>query len=74
MECPVCEYELLDHGAYWRGRPEYFTGTTSNGIHYPATPDYKILGRIYKCENEECELFEQSFYTKNGDLIEGYPC
>lgn len=74
MECPYCYCDLSDHGSYYQGKPERFYGTASNGIHYPATPDFKILGRLYRCKNDECEAFEQSFYTKNGELVEGNPC
>lgn len=74
MECPYCGGNLQDLGAYYQGRPGNFYGTSSNGIYYPPTPDYKILGRQYRCNNEECEAFESFFYTKNGELLEGNPC
>jgi hypothetical protein len=73
MECPYCEQELHYHDTYGTGRHEYYYGTAANGIHYPST--WKKLGDIYKCENEECEAFEQHFYTDERDnLHEGYPC
>jgi len=75
MECPTCEQELNYHDYYFSGRQESRCGNSGNGLHYPAS-DYKKLGDIYKCENEECESFEESFYTKlpSDELIEGYPC
>ena len=74
MECPYCEQELHYNDYYYTGRPENFYGTAGNGIHYPAS-NYKKLGDIYKCDNEECEMFDEHFYTDERDeLHEGYPC
>ena len=75
MECPHCEYELTYHDTYFTGKPERFYGTAGNGIYYPATSNYKKLGDIFKCMNEDCEAFDQHFYTDSNDnLNEGYPC
>ncbi len=75
MECPECEEELVNHDYYYCGRPESFYGTAGNGIHYPATPNYRKLGDIFKCGNEECECFDEHFYTdEQGNLHHGYPC
>lgn len=41
-----------------------------------AHQDSKVVGDIYKCANEECEAYQQSFYTyrhNSGELREGYP-
>ena len=73
MECPCCGEELncIDH--YGTGRPEHYYGTAANGIYYPST--YEKLGDIFKCDNEECECYEEHFYTDtNDELHEGYPC
>jgi len=71
MICPYCDSDLSYQDEYYIGRPEYFYGTAGNGIHYPSTK--KHLGDIFKCKNEECEMFEQHFHTSNGELKEGYP-
>lgn len=62
MECPYCEEELNDHDYYGRG--------------IPGRSDFQKVGDIYKCENEECEAYQQTFYTRgnNDELHEGYPC
>jgi len=67
MECPYCEEELEYHDFY---------GTNlrldSFGI---VKPGFDKCGDIYKCMNEECEAFQEHFYTdKQGELHEGYPC
>lgn len=73
MECPYCNGNLSYQDEYFMGRPESFYGTAANGIHYTSTKIH--LGDIYKCKNEECEVYEQHFYTDNrGNLNEGYPC
>lgn len=36
---------------------------------------FEKIGDIFKCENEECEMFDEHFYTdRQGNLQEGYPC
>jgi len=102
MTCPYCGAELMQIDSYYQGRPESFYGTAANGIHYPQTSNYKILGEIYRCPNSsgfddteeaqnyinenpnieenvdevvcESEINNGHFYTRNGDLVEGYPC
>jgi hypoxanthine phosphoribosyltransferase len=68
MECPYCGSDLKWHDYY--GKKQY-------ADHYYIYPQSWIekTGDIYKCNNEECESYEQDFYTdKQGDLHEGYPC
>ena len=61
MKCPYCGEELEYHDYY------------GNGI--PGRNDFKKIGDIFKCENEECEAYEEHFYTdRNDELCEGYPC
>ena len=60
MNCPNCEKELNLHD--WYGTNMGFTRTP------------KKIGDIYKCDNEQCESYEQSFHTRNGELLEGFPC
>jgi len=73
--CPCCEQELLYVDYYYIGKPSSFYGTAGNGIYYPQTSNYKKLGDIFKCNNEECEAYENHFYTdEQNNLYEGYPC
>lgn len=61
MDCPYCEEELNYHDYYGRG--------------IPGREGFEKTGDIYKCENEDCEMFDENFYTdKQNDLHEGYPC
>ena len=61
MECPHCEEELNCHDYY--------------GIGIPFREDFEKFGDIYECNNEECEKYQENFYTdKQGELHEGYPC
>lgn len=61
MECPYCEGELRYHDYY--------------GLGIPMREDFKKLGDIYMCDNEECEAYQEHFYTdQNDELREGYPC
>ena len=74
MNCPQCDYELEYHDYYFVGRPARYYGNASNGIYYPST-NYKKRGDIFKCNNENCEMFEQFFYTDERECLhEGYPC
>ena len=62
MECPYCEKEL-NYDTYW-GR----TCTHQDG---------HIEGDIYQCENEDCEMYQESFHVHRSnpdDIHEGYPC
>lgn len=62
MVCIYCEEELN----YW----------DTYGFGIPGRSDFKEIGDIFKCENEECECYQETFYTKNndGELYEGFPC
>ena len=62
MKCPYCGEELEYHDYYGFGNPN------SN--------NFKKIGEIFKCENEDCEAYEEHFHTKENDdeLYEGYPC
>ena len=74
MKCPECEEELNYHDYYYTGRPASFYGTAGNGIAYPES-QFRKLGDIYKCANEECECFDEHFYTdEQENLHQGYPC
>lgn len=62
MEYPYCGEEL-NYDTYW-GR-------------ICAHQDGHVEGDIYSCENEDCEMYQESFhvYRSNPDDIhEGYPC
>ena len=69
MECPTCKEELKVI--------DYF-GFTKHAEHYWEHPQSWIdkKGDIYQCQNEECEGYQEKFYTyENSDeLHEGYPC
>ena len=60
MLCPYCSHELGYHD--WFG--------TNMGRNPHKTGD------IYICQNEDCEAYEQHFYTRINDneLYEGFPC
>lgn len=61
MNCPYCDEELDLHDYYGKG--------------IPGRSDFKEIGEIFKCCNEECEAFDTHFYTdQNENLHEGYPC
>lgn len=61
MECPYCEKELHCHDYY--------------GLGNPFRDGFEKQGDIYKCDNEDCEMYQESFYTDSRDeLHEGYPC
>lgn len=68
MECPYCEEEL--HCNYY-----YYTGNLAAYEKGDSNSGFQKLGDIYKCDNEECEMYQESFYTDSQDeLYEGYPC
>ena len=60
MDCPNCGKELNYHD--WYGIKMKFDGSGEK------------KGEIFKCENESCNLFEETFHTRNGELCDGYPC
>ena len=60
MECPYCNQELSYIDYYGK---------------YLGRDEWDKVGDIFKCGNEDCEVFEEFFYTDIGDeLFEGYPC
>jgi hypothetical protein len=60
MDCPYCNQELNWHDYYG---------------FYLGHDQWDKQGDIFKCKNEECEVYEQHFYTDEQDnLHEGYPC
>lgn len=62
MECSYCEKELEHHDYYGR---------------IASHQDGHKEGDIFKCVNEECEMFEESFHNHSDrpdDIHEGYPC
>ena len=62
MECPYCKQELTYH--------DYFGRICSH-------QDGEIMGDIYKCENENCDAYQEHFYTyrdNESEIHEGYPC
>lgn len=69
MECPICEKELKCIDYY---------GKTKYAEHYWIYPQSWIEkeGDIFVCKNEECEGFDEKYYTKGNsdELYEGYPC
>lgn len=61
MECPYCEMELT----IW----DYY------GLGIPGREDFRKIGDIFKCQNEECEACDSTFYTdEREELYEGFPC
>lgn len=68
MECLYSEHELTWRDFYGKHRWEMGLGVTGMRDHWEKSGD------IYKCENEECPGYELHFHTRNGELIEGFPC
>lgn len=66
MECPYCGEDLLCEDYYGFGIPE--------------TPEFKKVGDIYRCQNDDCtcvgvDMPPCYFHTdQSGDLHDGYPC
>lgn len=60
MQCPYSDHELEWHDWY--------------GNHMKLNGSGNKIGDIYLCQEENCEAYEQHFYTRNGELNEGYPC
>ena len=67
MECPYCNQELAYHDFYGKNlRLDSFNRVKDGFVK---------SGDIYICNNENCEYYEEHFYTdKNEELHEGYPC
>jgi hypothetical protein len=69
MECPYCGEELNYEEYYGKHNWEMGPGVTGMRDWWDKTGD------IYKCKNEECDAYEQHFYTdKQDNLHEGYLC
>jgi hypothetical protein len=67
MECPYCDHELKYHDHYGKN----LRLDSLDRIK----PGYEKQGNIYKCMNEECEMYDEHFYTdKQNNLHEGHPC
>jgi hypothetical protein len=68
MECLGCNIELkcIDYYGKIKHANNYYT--------YPQSWIEKE-GDIFKCENEECEFYDEYFYSdKQNNLKQGYPC
>ena len=66
-ECPYCE-ELLKYKDY------YGKNLMLDNFDRPK-PGFVKSGDIYKCENDRCIMYQESFHTDaTGELHEGYPC
>ena len=62
MECPICGEELNCYDSFG-----YFAGYGSG----------EKCGDIYKCDNENCEGYQEKYHTHMSDeydLHDGYPC
>ena len=77
MECPYCGEELEHEDTF--GNTDYclgIIGYIGDGFYTKRYPEK--YGDIYQCENEECEMYQEYFYTidneNNNELHEGYPC
>jgi hypothetical protein len=61
MNCPKCNIEMKCEDYY--------------GIGMPGRLDFIKEGDIFSCDNDECEVYTENFYTDvDGNLYEGYPC
>ena len=69
LVCPNCGEELKYY--------DYF-GKVKHADHYYLHPQSWIekTGEIFKCINENCDSFDEYFYSYNNDNIvhSGYPC
>ena len=68
MNCPYCEEELLYEDHY---------GLNLSMDSFNRTrPGYKKIGDIYRCDNEECEVYGEHFHVlvNTDEVREGYPC
>ena len=68
MECPYCGEDLncIDYYGHRKYAEHYWI--------YPQSWIEKE-GYIFQCQNEECEAYQQHFYTdRNDNLHERYPC
>jgi hypothetical protein len=64
---------IQESPGFIRGECQY--GKLKHADHYRDTSSWiERMGDIYKCVNEECEMYQEYFYTdKYGELYEGYP-
>ncbi len=67
MECLYCQQELTCEDFYGKNLRLDNLGKIKEG--------FIKTGDIYRCQNEECDYFDEHFYTDSqGNLHEGYPC
>lgn len=67
MECPYCETDLTCTDFYGRNLRLDSLDRVKDG--------FEKEGDIFRCDNEDCEMYEESFYTDRFDeLHDGYPC
>lgn len=60
MNCPECDTQLICADIYG---------------FYKGRGHWDKNGDIYKCQNEDCDYFDEYFYTdKLGGIRYGYPC
>ena len=66
--CPVCGVELVN--------TDYFGKLMHSPNYYDTHSWIEKKGEIYQCNNEECEVFQNNYWTheKSDELHEGYPC
>ena len=64
--CPECNNPLRYHDFYGKN------------IHLDSfcvvKDGFKKVGNIYKCDSEDCVVYGEFFYTRNEELLQGYPC
>jgi hypothetical protein len=76
MKCPYCDQELVEDDTF--GNADYCLNAIGYNPGYPVTRNPIQGGIIYSCENQECEKYQESFYTLECEdhiqLHEGYPC
>jgi len=67
-DCLCCGEELKYEDYYGRNMHLDNFGFVKDG--------FEKTGDIYKCDNEECEMYGEYFYVLVGDyeVREGYPC
>lgn len=67
MDCPYCDKELKCTDFYGKNLRLDSFGRVRDG--------FVKEGDIFKCSNEECVAYNESFYTDSREeLHEGYPC
>jgi len=65
--CPYCENPLTYEDVFGKNLHLDSFGKIKDG--------FQKSGDIYKCKNEQCDAFDEHFYTRVSDdeLHEGYP-